>query len=161
MKYFSQCKTLDDLKKVYRQLAMKHHPDRGGDEETMKAINNEYEKAFELLKRQQNSTATEDKYKTTEDASEFINIINALLKLDGLQIDLCGCWLWIGGNTRAHKEELKAAGCRWSSQKKLWSWHHAEDGSRYYRGKRTMSEIYQKYGRISFQAAGEYAPATT
>lgn len=160
MKYFASCKTLDDLKKVYRQLAMKHHPDRGGDEETMKAINNEYEKAFELLKHQQN-TAAEDKYKTTEDASEFISIINALLKLDGLQIDLCGRWLWIGGNTRAHKEELKAAGCRWSSQKKLWSWHHAEDGSRYYKGKRTMSEIYQKYGRMSFQAAGEYAPATT
>ena len=29
--YFESCKTLDDLKKEYRRLAMMNHPDRGGD----------------------------------------------------------------------------------------------------------------------------------
>lgn len=43
MKYFASCRTLDELKKEYRRLAMLNHPDRGGDEETMKAINNEYD----------------------------------------------------------------------------------------------------------------------
>ena len=32
--------TLDELKAQYRKLAMMHHPDRGGDLDTMKAINN-------------------------------------------------------------------------------------------------------------------------
>ena len=45
MKYFTNIKTLDDLKKEFRRLAMIHHPDRGGDVETMKEIN--IEKRFE------------------------------------------------------------------------------------------------------------------
>lgn len=32
----------DDLKKQYRKLAMQHHPDRGGDEEKFKDINEAY-----------------------------------------------------------------------------------------------------------------------
>ena len=35
MKYFTNCKTLDELKAEYRRLAMANHPDRGGDMETM------------------------------------------------------------------------------------------------------------------------------
>lgn len=33
----------DDLKKTYRKLAKKHHPDRGGNEEKFKEIVNAYE----------------------------------------------------------------------------------------------------------------------
>ena len=39
MKYFANCKTLDELKKEFRRLCMIHHPDRGGDTATMAAIN--------------------------------------------------------------------------------------------------------------------------
>lgn len=131
--YFMNCKNLDELKKAYKAAAMKYHPDMGGDTATMQAINAEYEARFEVLKRSQNEQAAEDATgqtkATTESAGDFIAIVSALLKLDGLEIELCGRWLWIGGETRKHKDALKAAGCRWSSQKKLWSWHYAEDGS--------------------------------
>lgn len=39
MTYFTNIKTLDELKAAYRRLAMQYHPDMGGDTETMKAIN--------------------------------------------------------------------------------------------------------------------------
>lgn len=145
MKFFTGCKTLDDLKAEYRRLIKLHHPDRGGDAETMKQVNNDYEIAFDRLKKAHNATHDEQ-HQTTETPDEFRDIIEALLKLDGLDIELCGAWLWIGGNTREHKEALKAAGCRWSNNKKLWYWRHEEDGHRYHRGKRTISEIRAKYG---------------
>lgn len=35
--------TDDELKKKYRKLAMKHHPDKGGDQKTFQQISNAYE----------------------------------------------------------------------------------------------------------------------
>ena len=149
MKYFTNCKSLDELKAEYRRLVKKFHPDRGGDAETMKAINNEHDEVFELLKKQHNASADEF-HQTTETPEEFREIIEKLIKLDGLEIELCGSWLWIGGNTKEHKDALKAAGCKWSSNKKLWYWHHVEEGRRWHKGNRTMSEIRTKYGSQTF-----------
>jgi len=146
--------TLDDLKKAYRRLAMQHHPDRGGSKEAMQAINAEYEELFKALKDKHNAAA-DDYHKTTEAPEEFIEIINRLMKLDGLEIELCGSWLWIGGNTRENKEELKAAGCRWSNNKKLWYWRHEEDARPWHRGTKTMSEIRFKYGSQTFRGGAE------
>jgi len=42
MKYFKECRTLDEVKAMYKQLAKQYHPDLGGDTETMQAINSEY-----------------------------------------------------------------------------------------------------------------------
>lgn len=116
MKYFANIKTLDELKAQYRRLAMQYHPDRGGSTEIMQQINAEYERLHERLKAQHNAEADEY-HQTTETAAEFIEIINALIKLSGLVVELCGSWLWIGGETKAHKDELKAMGCRWSQKK--------------------------------------------
>ena len=114
MKYFNGVSGLDELKKEYRRLSMLHHPDRGGDIETMKAINAEHDELFEILKKQHN-TAADEFHQTTETAEEFRDILEVLMKLDGLEVELCGAWLWISGNTLEHKDALKAAGCGWSS----------------------------------------------
>lgn len=147
--YFENVKTLNDLKAEYRRLVLKHHPDVGGDVETMKAINIEYEDRFSVLKDEHNATNDEE-HQTTETANEYRDIILALLRMGGLIVELCGSWLWITGETRAHKDELKALGCRWSSSKCAWSWHHAEPGAKWYRGKRTMNEIRSRYGSAVF-----------
>ncbi len=47
--YFLPCSTEEELKKRYWQLARKHHPDVGGDTETMAAINVQYEDAVASL----------------------------------------------------------------------------------------------------------------
>lgn len=152
--YFENVKTLDELKKQYRRLAIKYHPDMGGSTEIMQQINAEHDRLFEQLKSQHNASADEY-HQTTETPEEFRVIIELLMKLDGLEIELAGAWLWIGGNTRAHKEALKAAGCRWSSNKKLWYWRHEEAGRRWHRGNKTMSEIRAKYGSQIFNGSRE------
>lgn len=154
MKYFTNIRTLDELKAAYRRLALKYHPDMGGSTEIMQEINNEHDELFEQLKSRHNAAADAD-HQTTETPEEFRDIIEQLLKLDGLTVELCGSWLWIGGNTREHKDALKAAGCRWSNNKKLWYWRHAEDGARWSRGRRSMGEIRTKYGSQVFDASGE------
>lgn len=68
MKYFAQCKNLEELKKEFRRLAMIHHPDRGGDVETMKEINNEYDMMFPVLKAKTAAQTTETAQSTR---SEF------------------------------------------------------------------------------------------
>lgn len=66
MKYFANCRTLDELEKEFRKLCMIHHPDRGGDTATMAAINAEYEELFPVLKLAYNKTAETPTHETAE-----------------------------------------------------------------------------------------------
>lgn len=147
--FFKNVNSLEALKKEYRRLVMLHHPDHGGNTATMQAINAEHDALFDALKAKHNAEHDAE-HQTTETPEEFREIIEALLRMDGVEVELCGSWLWIGGNTRAHKDALKAAGCRWSSSKKLWYWRHAEDAHRWHRGRSTIGEIRTKYGSQYF-----------
>jgi len=143
--YFSNVKTLEDLKKEYRTLCFIHHPDAGGTTENMQKLNSEYEKLFIILKDRHNSTATEEN-KINEMPEEFINIISKINYLDGIEIEICGRWLWISGNTIAYREILKNAGCRWASKKLMWYWHSVNEPTVYHKKTFSIDEIRQKYG---------------
>lgn len=137
--FFENCATLDALKAEYKRLAKRYHPDMGGDTATMQEINSQYEAAFNRM----NGNATNGT-NTAETAADFINIILVLLKIKGIICEQCGSWLWISGDTRPVKDELKAAGCRWSPKKQMWYWKPA--GS-YSRGSNaSMEYIRAKYG---------------
>lgn len=49
----SKTSSSEDIKRAYRKLAMKHHPDRGGDAETLQKINEAYDTLKNPAKRQQ------------------------------------------------------------------------------------------------------------
>lgn len=66
MKYFTNCHTLDELKKEFRRLCMIYHPDRGGDTAIMAAINAEYEARFPDLKLAYNRAAGTPTHETAE-----------------------------------------------------------------------------------------------
>ena len=143
-------KDLNELKATYKQLALENHPYMGGDVRAMQEINAEYDRMFLLLKAKQNTMANDDETgkarKATETPEEFRAVVEALLGLDGIEVELCGAWLWISGDTYKHREALKACGYLWSRSKQRWYWRHAEDDCRWSRGKAPMGEIRSKYG---------------
>ena len=50
MKYFKDINTLDELRKHYKELLKKFHPDNGGNVDDMQEINSEYDRLFKVLK---------------------------------------------------------------------------------------------------------------
>lgn len=133
--YFKDCYTAEDLKAAYKKLAKALHPDNNnGERAAFQEMKAQFERLWDRLKNvhkaQQGGTytATGDKA-TKETAADFMNIVDSLLSFPGLVIELCGRWLWISGDTKPVKAELKKLGCKWCSKKGLWSWHFPEDGT--------------------------------
>lgn len=150
MKYFTDCKTVEEAKSLYKDLVKKYHPDIAGAEftEKMQEINAEFEKAFEYLKHH-HSDDTQTAYNrdnVAETPQEFMNIINSLIHCDGLKIELVGRWIWLTGNTYAHREIIKSLAFRWSNSKKAWYWRKAEDAGKNRAHNMTLDEIKDKYG---------------
>ena len=121
MKWFDNPQTLEDLKQQYKRLAMAHHPDRGGNTKDMQEINGEYDQLFQQLKnihKAANGTTYTTAGQSSEKAADFREIIDILIRFTGLNIEICGSWLWISGDTKPHKEELKRLKFRWSQSKR-------------------------------------------
>lgn len=134
--YFKDIDSLEDLKKQYKKLALKHHPDRGGDEEVMKAINNEYDELEKELKKGSNIKDNLD--------DSFKDIINELMKYD-IEIEVIGTWIWISGDTKPIKNELKNLGFKWHGSKKMWFFHDGEFKRRY-KKELSIEEIRERHG---------------
>ena len=149
MKWFNDVKSLEELKRRYRELAKKFHPDLNNNSgEEMKEINNEFEILFNKFKTEENK-GKKEKEKETGNAKDFIEIILNTLNIEGIFVEINGAWLWVSGNTYPVKEKLKELGFRWSKNKKEWYWFPNIQEQKYtprYKGK---SKQYRrnKYGQ--------------
>ena len=146
MKYFENCKTAEELKKAYHKAAARLHPDNGGSEEEFKKMQAEYMKAFDRLKNIHTNAAGETYEKeTSENAADYMEIINKVIHLEGVNIEIIGSWIWLSGNTMEYKEEIKAAGFWWSKNKKAW-YYNGDDKKSRRRGRYSMDQLREKWG---------------
>lgn len=151
MKWFKDITNLDDLRKAYKRLVVKYHPDNGGSDTEIKEINAEYNELFKKLKsgyeRSESYKNATDRQKQSYDTVKDQKLREVIIKLSrykGLVIELCGVWVWVSGDTKQYKEELKALGLHYASQKKCW-YIHFDDFVKY--GKTsTMAYIRSRYG---------------
>lgn len=120
-KYFKlgDAEDINSLKKQYYRLAREHHPDFGGSNAAMKQVIAEYEQALLNL-----GNLTKKNYKLDQD---FVDIIDELLRMHmaGTDIEICGWFIYVHGNTRPYKDKLKEQGLYWNGKKQCWYWKPA------------------------------------
>lgn len=144
MKYFKDCKTLDEVKATYKKLALQFHPDRGGDTATMQAINAEHAFITALLLKGAN-LSQEETEKEMNFSEEYRKVINAIITLPDIIIECVGLWIWVTGNTKPVRKQLRAAGLFYASVKQAW-YYRSEDLKELRGSKKSLDEIRSKYG---------------
>jgi len=131
---FSGIERINEVKKIYKGLAKKLHPDIGGSTEDFKVLNEVYNYILE-----NGIDFSED----SEFDLELEKIISQILHYENIIIEVVGSWIWLQGETKAIKEVLKGLGFKWASKKKMW--YYGEMKGRNVKQK-SMDDIKAKYG---------------
>ncbi len=158
MKWFKEedLKDVNTLRSAYKRLLIKFHPDNNKEDTTvqMQEINTEYDKLFERIKCAYEKSETygyqTDRQKQAYDWEkdrQLRAIIVALSKFAGLEIELCGIWIYVRGETYPYRKELKALGLRFNPHKGCWIIHF-DDYYQYHKKPVSMSYIRDKYGSV-------------
>jgi len=140
--------TLEELKTIYRKLALKHHPDKGGSEQDMKAVNNEYDELFAKLKdahKTRDGKTYTAKQSSSETPDQFKDLIAKLSEMESIVIEIIGCFVWVTGNTKVYRGPLKELNFKWHSKKIAW-YLAPEDYRRRSRKNYDLDEIRTMYG---------------
>lgn len=148
MTYFKNCKTIEDVKRTFKDLAKRLHPDNGGNAEDFKSMMSEYKTAFDRLKnvhQSKDGDTYEKKTETTETPEQFASAINAVINFDDIEIELVGAWIWLNGNTYPYRDIIKEAGYFWSSKHKKWYYNGDQFKSKKH-SKKSFSDIEEIYG---------------
>ena len=148
MKWFKEINTLDGLRKLYKKLVVKHHPDNGGSEDIIKEINAEYDILFQKMKYDFEQKAaysnTTDKQKQSYDwqrDAQIRDIIIQLSRFKDITVEIIGVWIWVS-NCYEYRKELKALGFQ-----QMW-YIHFDDYHKFGSKPASMSYIRAKYGSV-------------
>ena len=117
-KYFAGVKTVEELRKKYRELLKKYHPDNdGGSVEVTQEINAEYDALFAILSKERKPDGESATYDDKAENEAFKAVIN----------------------------DIKSAGFKIAPKKKCWCWHYGEY-RRHHSKEVSLDEIRMKYG---------------
>lgn len=140
--------TFEDIKSAYRRACSMYHPDRNpAGLEMMKLVNAAYQALSDYVA---GSDEDVDYMKENNLGDELNNALNAIIGL-GLDIEICGSWIWVSGDTKPHREILKSAGYRWAPKKLMWSFCGGERTTS--RGKFSMDDIRLRHGSVNVRGS--------
>lgn len=141
-KYFNDVKSLSELKKLYKDLARKNHPDFGGSVAVMQAINAEYDSMIDWFAKHGNKTEKEKA--SAEVPEKFRKIIEQLLKMPYIQVEIIGGWIWLSGNAALYLRKLQGMGFKYSTKQKRYYLSDGISGGR--ASRYSMQRIREIYG---------------
>ena len=152
--YFKDCKSLDEAKKLYWSLAKQLHPDIGGTKEAFQDLQNQFE-SFRPAK---------EKYKGEFEQwmpDQYMKIIDQLMKIPNIVITICGSWIWISGDTKPVKDQIKSIsleekGFKRGFSKNKMQWYFSPVGYRKYNKKKYDFEtIKAMFGAEEVESEGQ------
>ena len=147
MKWFKGVKTIEELRKMYRELLKEYHPDNGGNVSDMQEINSEYDVLFKRISASYGEEKTADNQSYTYDKDEenkaFKEVLSKIININA-DIEIIGLWVWIHGGYE-YRELLKSTGFRYAPKKKCWCWHYGEY-HRHSKKEVSLDDIRIKYG---------------
>lgn len=163
-----------DIAKSYKKLAIKYHPDRSDSTaEIMKNINVAYDvlknidaQELELLNKTKSpllnivnyaydflNSLDLDVIEHTDEknAYDYIKELEKVLfnvyKIDNITVEICGNWIWLSGETKINKDQIKSLGFKWSKNKTQWYYRPNEHKCRKKSNKvLEMDKIREIYG---------------
>lgn len=160
-KYFKNVHCIQELRSEYKKLLKIHHPDNGGNVEIMQEINAEYDFLFGILPNVKMEENPEEGPKANQTYHKGMTdtlkeVIKNVSIIPGIDIEICGSWIWVSGNTYPVRDRLKELNFKFSSKKKMWYFREEMEGSYHkFRGKKEMS-----MGSIRFKYGSEHVENT-
>lgn len=157
MNYFNNCSTIDEAKKLFRELCIKLHPDTSG-----RDSQSEFIKMFNEFKKFKPSKQTEQQKEDFQnfDAAEFYDMIKNFDGLQDITVSFVGSFIWLEDNkpgaTFYQREKIKSIKlkgfntARFATLKKSW-YFSPEDYQQKSRSKKSLEEIKNVYGCKTFK----------
>lgn len=81
---------------------------------------------------------------TSQDTEELQLKLDQVREIPGLIVELVGSWIWVSGETKKHKDQLKALGFWWSHKREKWYFHTGKMGG--FSSSKSYKQLKQKYG---------------
>lgn len=149
-KWFAGVKTVEEVRKRYRELLKEYHPDNeGGSVEATQEINAEYDRLFAVLSKEKKSDRESTTYDDKAENEAFKMVLNQIIHINA-DIEIIGSWIWVSGGYE-YRELLKSIGFKFAPKKKSWCWHFGEY-KRYHKGEVSLAEIRLKYGSLKINS---------
>lgn len=154
IRFFKNVKTVAELRKEYVRLLKINHPDNGGSKETCQEINAEYDYLLGRLPKDNTGKTASNSAEAKKDFQidkEIRDILNKIIRFDGLNIEIVGSWIWVDGDSYQWKEQLKEIGFQWSRARKKW--HYTPYESKWHKGgKEDFETLRNKYGSTTIES---------
>ncbi len=137
-KFFISCRNVDEARTRAFALKEMFELQRPENKSLRLEVEAEYHFMKDFFRASENSPEAKDTEPTQEEIMKKLSPLN-------LNVEVCGKWVWVYGNTKPHKDYLKKLRLRFSPGKKCWYWRPDK-----YRSINTepmdMDEIRRKHG---------------
>ena len=146
MNYFTNCQSVEEVKKHYRKLLMQYHPDHAGQDG--EAITKEIIKQFNFflnnfMSHSFNSYYADKEWKPAPGAeTPFLEILQKIINLE-CEIEIIGYWIYCF-NSKEFKDQLKELGFWFSGKHKAWV--YSGKPKKNIKSKETLDEIRARKG---------------